>query len=330
MKKTTLTIFIALLLVFMLFSSGSAASIILDVPKMSASNSEPFDVVVSLDAEDSALGAIEGKFTYDATLFKVESITTRSSVVSLWLSQPKRSNIITSGTTSTLVFEGVMPGGYKGVRSPYYDGVRPGLLFIVTLIPINRAGSTMTPISISEARAYLFNDKGTPLTISTQTRNIEVPTQSIEYSRVQNELSYRDSNTLQVVTSRDPYIGDNKWYISIIEDQSVRPVSKIEVAETGEYDITRVKNSEWKEVNTMLYILDNQSRTTYTHIKIFYENNTYTTWTILPVDNLPIKTSSSRILIGISIIILLSFIYVFCSSHILTRTKTFLTKKFFS
>lgn len=311
-----------------MFMSNSAnvfsARLILDAPTDASTNGEPFSVTISVDSEGEALSAISGVLSFPSGVFDIQSVTTRSSIVSLWVSQPKISAKEIIGDRVRIPFEGIIPGGYTGVRSPYYQGVRPGLVFIITLLPKK---ASIANISLEDIKFHLFNAEGTMVKVEPVTSLVTIPTQSIVYSTVTRDLALTYSTTLDVNLLRDPLIANNAWYLSVVEDESTRPISRIYISETGEYSSDEVSENEWKEVKNM-YIVKNQSRTKYLHVKILYENNTYMIKTIAPVENSPSIFYSSRILISILCAIIIGFVlYLYVKKNKVLSTSILLQKK---
>jgi hypothetical protein len=126
------------------------------------------------------------------------------------------------------------------------------------------------------------------------------------------------SPTLAVAIDRDPLIASNRWYVGIVEDESIRPIEHIFVAESGLYDIANVSSGDFKETGN-LYVLKDQSRSSYVHVKVLYENGQYSFVTLRPVENSYAKRYLSRIL-GTIVFALLA-LYVF------TRTRSHAHKK---
>ncbi len=289
-----------------------SATLILDAPTDASTNGEPLSVTISVDSEGKALSAISGVLSFPTDSFDIQSITTRSSVVSLWVTQPKKSTVERTSSRTNIPFEGIIPGGFTGVRSPYYQGGRPGLVFIVTLLPKKASVATL---SLDNVEFHLFDAQGTTVKIDSIHSSINVPTQSIVYNSVTRDLALTYSTTLDVGVVRDPLIANNAWHLLVVEDESTRPIDRIFVVETREYNSGEVKDSDWEEVNNM-YVIKNQLRTKYIHVKVLYENNTYMIKTIAPVENSSGIPNFSRILISILCVMILgAFLYLYVKKN---------------
>jgi hypothetical protein len=305
MKNFLFFIFLSMLSFLLTSATTYAARMVLVAPEFASTNGEPFTVSVYIDSEGQKISAVSGELTFNSDLLTIDTITTRNSVVSLWINQPKiDSNHVTEGT-ATISFEGIIPGGYDGVRSPYYKEKNPGLVFLVAFRPKKEGDSV---IQLHNTQLHLLNAEGSIVPTHPQIAHISIPHQSIVYSPVYNKQTKTTSNTLDVSIKRNTLIANNAWYVDVNEDQSIRPTQHIFVAESREYTPEAVVSNFWKEING-IYVLENQLRTKYVHIKVEYQNNTFTYVTLAPVENSPLFIYSSRILSSIVGVLMLLLLY---------------------
>jgi hypothetical protein len=283
----------------------SAASLVLNAPEGASTNGEPFTVSVSLNGEGSVVSAVGGVLSFDSDLLAVDSIVTRSSIVSLWVNQPRVLDESYKDGKTRIAFEGIIPGGFSGVRSPYYDGVHPGIVFFVTMRPKKEGIATFL---LDQIELHAFDKDGTILPSEPKTTQMTIPMQSIVYVSGEKEVTEVKSNTLIVTVDQDPLIAKNSSYLVVNEDQSIRPINHILVAESDAYDVHDVLENDW-HVADGPYILTDQKRTKYIHVKVFYENKTFTVQTIPPVEKSHQYRYLSRILIGIAILALFFYRY---------------------
>jgi hypothetical protein len=314
MKKLIILPLIICTLLLVSNTQVFAARLVLDAPTAASSNGEPFAIIVYIDNEYDILSAVRGDMTFESDLFEVQSVSTRSSVISLWVTQPTLPEKYDEAGRTHIPFEGIIPGGYSGVRSPYYAGTKNGVMFVVTLLP-KKVGTAR--VSLDNVELHLFDKDGTILKTEPVSTTIAVPNQSMVYSYVLRDMKETYSSTLAISVERDPLIANNAWYLSVLEDQSIRPIEHIYLAETSKYNAHDVTDAEWKEIKN-IHVLSSQRRNKYLHVKVLYENRTYMIQTIPPVENSGAILYASRILIGIVSVLICILFYVF-GKRILTK-----------
>lgn len=303
MKSIFLNIFFSFLFITSLHAS--AATLVLDAPEMASSNGKPVVVRILVDPQGTSLSAISGTLSFPSELFDVDKITTQSSIVSIWVTHPQVSTERYFDSRTRINFEGIMPGGFSGVRSPYYDGVKPGVVFTITLLP---KASGVGSLMLDNTELHAYDSNGTKLAAESYSANITIPNLTSTTKTnlvVPNKVN---SATLKATLARDSLIASNSWYLTVLEDESVRPINHIEVAESSEYNPDKVPSYEWK-IATNPYVLLYQSRVKYVHVKVLYENDTYATKTIPPVENSSAFPYISLILVCIVAILLVLYHY---------------------
>ncbi len=298
-------IYIALIIYLSTSFFVYAAKITIDAPQKTSSNRSPLLVTVTLDPENDVISGVSGNFSFPSDLFTISNISTESSVVSLWVKQPTVTDEKYLDGRTHIVFEGIFPGGYDGVRSPYYKGTRPGKMFTVVLIPKNKGKGTFT---VDDVLLNAFTSEATPLPAYGVTRTIENPDLAAEYITAPNPLREVESPTLSVFVSQDPLISNNAWYLMVSEREQKSSIDRIYVSENDEYHASLVNEYAW-HIEKMPYLLQHQKRTKYIHVKVVYTNNTYTLRTILPVENSQSIPRTSRILISVALALLVLYVY---------------------
>jgi hypothetical protein len=161
MKSTYYTIIIFLTAVFFFAGttthSAHAASVTATSTRLNIHEGEEVAVDVLLNPEEESFNAISGALHFDPTVLKPYSISTVNSVVSMWVDTP-------SNQGSSIEWSGLMPGGFGGVVSPFYDGTRPGRLMRISFVASALASST--ELSFDTVNVYKNDGKGIPLSIS--------------------------------------------------------------------------------------------------------------------------------------------------------------------
>ena len=313
MKKTIFKIIIPIaFVVFVQSHTAFAARIYMEAPETAAPNASPVVIQVFVDNQADAISGVAGTFSFPTDLFTVQTISTQNGVVSLWAQQPHVSDQKYFDGRTRVTFEGIMPGGFTGVRSPYYEGTRPGLLFTIALTPLH-AGEAEFLLDGTEIHA--FNQTGSLLPSTDTSSHITIPTLTKTTFSTPSLPIKVTSTSLTTTLERSPLVNNNAWYLIVHEDEVIHTIDHIEVAETSEYDSDHVSEYEWHTVS-IPYVLIYQARDKYIHTKVVYTNNTYATQTIAPVENSANVFPLSRILVCILLIGVLIFSYAKNFSHI--------------
>lgn len=301
-KKTLILVFIYTATQLSVF----AASMNISAPNQSSANRQPFIVEVSLDTEGDTVSGFSGNFSFDSDLFVISNISSENTIASLWVKQPAVSNEIYLDGRTHIVFEGIFPGGFSGVRSPYEQGVMPGKLFQVTLLPKEKGRGTFLVDGIT---IYAFNSDASQLKTSSIVKTVIVPQQTgalVAPLRVPTEVH---SNNITAFITRDPLVNNNAWYLVVNEDESKSAIDSIYVSETNEGRANITDASTWRKASSQ-YILRYQNRNKYIHVKVSYVDGTYAVMTLPPVENSHSIPIASRILGGVALALLVLYFYV--------------------
>ncbi len=314
--KILLTLFIGASFV----DTVSAAKILINAPSKALSNRQPIVVRVLLDTEQDTLSGISGNFSFPADLFSVESIMTQGSVVSPWVIEPSISEEKYLDNKTHIIFEGIFPGGFSGVRSPYYEGGKAGILFSITLIPNNKGTGTL---GVDDIVFNSFSSDAKRLPSEAIFTIITVPQLIGNPAVKSNEPQRVENKSLSLRVDRDELINRNAAYLTLTHSDTFSAVKKIFVVESDTYNGDTILEKEWREVS-LPYVLLYQDRTKYIHVKVLYANNTYTIKTLAPVENSKSISGLSRILVGV---LALLFVLFFYGHHLLTHLLIFFRKK---
>ncbi len=282
-----------------------AAKIVIEAPLTASTNRQPVVVQVLLDAESDKISGVAGNFSFPSSLFDVESISIQSSIVSLWVEQPKISDEKYLDGRTHITFEGIFPGGYDGVRGAYYEGSKPGSLYTVTLIPKNNGVGT---IIVDDVTINSFTPDAKSLISSAQIHEITVPILVPPFNIIKKEPRMAVSPTLNAFITRNELINRNAWYVVVNERESLSSIDSIFVSESEKYNAEQVEDKEWRHVK-MPYVLLYQDRTKYVHIKIVYSDQTYTLRTLPPVENSQSISPLSRILVSVLALLFVIYFY---------------------
>lgn len=296
-----------LLSVLVFFYAGSlfAATVEISSPAHALANRQPLLVEIYLDTKGEVVSGISGNFSFPENLFSVENITIKNSPVSIWVQSPNISQERYLDSRTHITFEGIFPGGFDGVRSPYVDGKKNGILFSVTLVPKSDGKGVFL---LDDITLLEFSSDANPLQVESASTFITVPRLDPEKKNEHNEHVFNLKPTLGAMLTNDLLDAENTWYMTLYDKEENSSRERIYVAETDDTSPFDVRVNAWKSA-TVPYVLKYQDRSKFLHVKVLYFNKTYSVVTIPPVENSHSISSLSRILV--SIIIVLSLLYIY-------------------
>lgn len=164
--------FTAFLVFFSSVIHAHAARLTITSPHMMSSDALPVTILVMLNPEHDTVGSIAGVFSFPSDLFDIQSISTKDSVVSSWVDSPSVLHKKMFDTRTRIHFSAVFPEGFSGVKSSFYQGVQPGLLVSVELVP-KKEGASFFLLDSVEVRAY--NSDHTLLSTQTSINPFSIP-----------------------------------------------------------------------------------------------------------------------------------------------------------
>lgn len=148
----SLSVFLVLFYVI-LPNLAQAVTISVTSSNLQISPKEGVLVTITLDPEGENINASEGSLTFDSNKFQLHSISFSNTIVNAWIQTPQ----VEGGA---IKWSGVIPGGFSGVKSSTYDGIRPGVIFQAIFTAV---ASGTTGFNFSDLTTYANDGKGTIL-----------------------------------------------------------------------------------------------------------------------------------------------------------------------
>lgn len=288
--------YIATLLLVTSTLSAHAAKVLLDVSKNPSGTA--YILHVSLDTEGVSANAVSGVISFPSDLLKVKSLDTTSSIISLWGTQPTETKERSFNVRTQITFEGIMPGGFVGVRSPYYQGERPGKILDIELTPI---GNGEAYIMFDSVRVLANDGKASSLSVTAE--SVTIPTVMTKTSLFKDvAIKKISTGVFAPFITHDQNVARGKWYLVPLFTSNQKTVKELEVAETRTSDPESIAMYEWSTVSGT-YVLAYQNRNRFVHVKASYYDDTYEIVTLAPVENSQDNLLGSYILIGIIMLI---------------------------
>ena len=318
MRNTKFTMLYSLLIIFCTLTHTYAAHVFVQSPKNASANKSPLAVSIFLDTEGRSVSAISGDFSFPSNLFDFQGITTRGSVIALWAVAPHVSEDIFIDGKTHITFEGVIPGGFSGVHTPSKEGVSPGVLFTVILIPKSSGSGSFT---VSNVELHNYDENGTVLPSNDYSTTIVVPKIVTDSPTAEISLKEISPDTIVTTFAHSDVIDNGAEYLYIYDTEPSHAIDRILLVESRKSSPRDIYEGEWKKVSNP-YVLERQSRTKYIHVKVIYTDNTFSIKTITPVENSRSVVILSRILIGVLVAVLLLLYYGKTFLHFFTKFRT--------
>jgi len=213
-----------LLALFLVLPVGAeAAEIFFEAETNEIAPGQQFRVDVLLDPEGETLNAVQGELVFPAEFVEIREIRDGGSIVSLWVER------LALVGESRVRFAGVMPGGFAGVLSPHYEGVRAGLLFTL-VVEGRREGAG--EFRFAEAEALLHDGQGIRAELSMINFQFSISDQVSGFTfQVSGEEDTTPPEAFEPQIARDPSLFAGKWFLVFAAQDKGFGISHYEVCE---------------------------------------------------------------------------------------------------
>ena len=293
MKKFIFTTI--LILGILIIGRSSVASAAAIRPTQLSSKDGVTTVAVMVDPENQSINTIAGSLHYDPNVLSIKAIRTVDSIVTFWVDQPKET------TPGVITWAGVIPGGFDGVRNALTNDITPGMVFQLVITPVSTGTST---IFLDSLDIRLNDGKATSAVVTTTPLSLTVD-QKFRNAVIDPERSVSEADaSFRALLAHDPALASGKWAVVFTVDNSRITIDHYEVAESFRSDPSALAPSQWHTVESP-YILNDQYRTHYVHIRAIAQNGqTYVT-TIAPID---FSTATSPLTWGILLLVIIALV----------------------
>ncbi|MES2214298.1 MAG: hypothetical protein V4465_02865 [Patescibacteria group bacterium] len=241
-----------LFICFFLFSPflvhGAELSITLDLGNK-VQTSKPFVAEILMKTEES-INAISGKVIVPKGL-QATDVRFDNSIISLWVEAP---HIVTLKDHQEIVFSGLIPGGFSGLLSPYYRGVRAASLFNIRMYSTEPGDFVL---SMQEGRVYSNDGSGTE-------KNIPDVQAVVTAGGSAGTIGEKKIDTtapeefLPVISHSSLLYGD-KWFASFDTKDAESGIGYFEVAEVKPNSFAEPL---WKKAESPYLLLDQSLEST--------------------------------------------------------------------
>lgn len=296
--KNNFKIIILLLIFCFLFSlQASAASLNLASPVSEIGVGQKFYIDLMLDTEGSDINAVQGTVNFPGDILKFDSLNDGGSVVDFWVEKPAYKD-------GAVIFSGIIPGGFNGVLSPYYQGAKPGKILRLYLIA-KAEGSAL--IKLTDAKVLLNDGKGTEAPLAISNFFAYVTTSADKQFTISNQIP-KDTESPedfkpQIVS--DPNLFDGKRVLIWDAKDKGSGIGHYEIAEERGNNIARnYAELSWQTAESP-YVLKDQSLESYIYIKAIDRDGNFRIVYLLPSYTPWYKKPLVDIIVGLGAIIVI-------------------------
>jgi len=214
---------------------------------------QQFRVDLMLDAQGQSINAVEGEIVFPNELLELEDIRDGDSIINLWIERPR--------APRETVFSGVIPGGFEGVLSPYYEGYRPGKIFSL-IFQAKSVGEGI--VEVKNAQALLHDGLGTSTELSISTFSFAIRETGREIEReplVEKDTDLPEPFTPQI--AKEPTIFDGKYFVVFVTQDKGSGIDHYEMQENRK---EKIENRKWIEAESP-YVLKDQALKSSIYVK---------------------------------------------------------------
>jgi len=261
MRNYKLKIVIFIFVVFLLLSianSSNAAELFFEPQTQEIKVGENFQVDLYLDAQDEEINAVEGRVVFPTDLLTLKQVLDGSSIISLWVQKPALD------AQSQISYSGIIPGGFKGVLSPYYKGYKPGKVLSLILKAKNIGEGSIT---LKDVKILLNDGLGTSAKVSIVPFQFKI---SQEAPSVQGIFPISDPDSpepFQPIITKDPNVFNGKWFLVFTTQDKGSGIDYYAIYESRQKkETTRVKATDWVEASSP-FLLKDQALRSFIYVK---------------------------------------------------------------
>ena len=238
-----------------------AAKISFDTKTNEMAVGQQFQVDLMLDAEGENINAIEGKITFSKELLEIKEISDGDSIINLWVERPRQGQETRDKRQGEVIFSGIIPAGFAGVLSPYYEGGRPGKIFSLIFTSKGEGEGT---VNLENGKVLLHDGLGTPAKLGIF---------NFEFRILKREVRIPDSGFLipedkdspedfkpEIASSQNVF--DGKYFLVFAAQDKGSGIDHFEIKETR----NKRQGKKWIEAEST-YVLKDQKLKSYIYVK---------------------------------------------------------------
>lgn len=284
-------------------SFAKAAEISLSSMISEINPNQEFLVDVILNTEEADVNAVQGKILFPQEFFDLEEIRDGDSIIPLWLDRPRLLEQNPLGSSMReVMFSGIIPGGFRGVLSPFYEGYRPGKLLSLVF----KAKALGQETILANNMVVLLNDgRGSPARVSVNNLAIKISDNAAPATvPVISDVTMPEA-FIPEVTRNDSML-DGKWFLVFGTADKESGIDHYEVAENRDEASSNYDNLAWEKAVSP-HILSDQALKSFIYVRAVDKSGNSRIQKIAP--RYPQEPAQTYWLWGILILVIALIIY---------------------
>lgn len=266
--ENTLNAFFGLAAAMIFFTisahSVSAARLYLVHQPEAPSLGDAVTLSLMLDPQGAAVNAVEATIVFDNQV-SLQTMRDADSIIGQWIA---RDATTTANVAKTITVSGVIPGGYSGNLSAYWEGERPGKV-IDLVFRAERAGNTS--FAIKNASVLLNDGKGTAAEVQAAGDSVVIGAAATSENGAQGKsyvsIDVIPPDVFTPVIGRDPLIFNGNYFVSFATRDNDTGIASYAVAESPQnVDAAEYASLLWQPAVSP-YQLADQSLQSYVYVK---------------------------------------------------------------
>lgn len=304
MRKLYYPILLLLTWGLVLAGSARAARFYFEPITLTSQPHSAIALTAYFDPEGAKINALEGDVVLPSNLLTLNEVRDADSLVSTWIQSPA---LAPDG--GRLHFAGIIPNGFSGVLSPFYQGARPGKLFTL-ILKVQSAGEGV--VSWQNTQALLNDGQAGQASVTTTASRLSFAP-NLSNSAPVTELAGDTTSpeSFAPVIGRQESLYNGRWFVAFSTHDHQSGIARYEVAEhRGPLPDT----TDW-QVATSPYQLTDQSLSSYVSVRALDLAGNERVATLPPQATTTQRYSAALI----SLIILICFVVFFARYYFPSR-----------
>ncbi|MFA6494855.1 MAG: hypothetical protein WC246_00620 [Candidatus Paceibacterota bacterium] len=222
-------------------------------------------VSLMLDPQGESVNAVQATVSF-GTQVNLQTIRNADSVIGEWVA---RDTTTTANVNSAITISGIMPGGYNGSLSAYWEGERPGKIIDLVFLAQHAGGALF---DVHNALVLRNDGKGTPAPLTITGDNLTIGDNALSGNDAQNKkytsVDVIPPDAFTPLVARDPLVLEGEYFVSFSTRDNDTGIAGYAVAEDSRV-IDPVHYGDalvWHEA-TSPYRLADQSLGNYVYVR---------------------------------------------------------------
>lgn len=254
MKNKSKIIILFSIFYFLFSSQAMAAKLELNSPVSEIGTGQQFKIDLMLDAENEDINAVEGIVAFSPAILELKSVKDGDSIINFWIEKPNQKE------AGRIKFSGIVPGGFRGILGPYWEGYKPGKVFSLIFAAKSEGGGA---VEIKNAKVLLNDGQGTPANV--QISNFQFNIKDVGRPYI-NDVRRPDIDPPELFApevASNPNIFGGKWFLVFAAQDKISGIDHYELQETPGREPNK---NNWHAAESP-FLLKDQSLSSYIFVK---------------------------------------------------------------